>query len=293
MSWLASAAPLADLMELRAGERVAITGPLTVSMHLYAALHALWVGATVTDEVGGADVAHVTPTTLRRLLSNTQVPSRVVVAGAVLDPQLAAAAAARGIRVLEYYGAAELSFVAFGRGTGELTAFPGVDISLREPEEMTPDGARELWARSAYLSIGPLDTAGALRRDHDGYVTVGDLVLPVGAGFQVLGRGDAAITTGGATVLAEPLEHALETLPGVRAAGVFGEPHALLGERIVAVLELEPDTSVDDVSNAARRALAPTELPRRWIVVDALPRTSGGKIARWHLRQLHADRDDR
>ncbi|HEU5223489.1 MAG TPA: long-chain fatty acid--CoA ligase [Candidatus Lumbricidophila sp.] len=291
-SWLASAAPLADLMGLKPGQRVAITGPLTVSMHLYAALHALWAGATVTDELRGADVAHVTPTTLHRLLSGDEVPERVVVAGALLDPQLAARAAARGIHVLEYYGAAELSFVAYGRGTGELFPFPGVEIELRESAAAVDD-AFELWARSPYLALGSFGAPGALRTAPDGFATVGDLAVPTDSGFRVLGRGDAAITTGGVTVLAEALELTLESLPGVRSAGVFGEQHTLLGERIVAVVELDGGASIDAVTSAARLALDPSELPRRWVAAEALPRTSGGKIARWHLRKLHEERDDR
>jgi acyl-coenzyme A synthetase/AMP-(fatty) acid ligase len=103
----------------------------------------------------------------------------------------------------------------------------------------------------------------------------------------VLGRGDAAITTAGATVLAERIEEQLCALPGVTAAAVVGEPHDLLGERVVAVVELADGIGLDEVASAARLHLTAAELPRRWIV-RALPRTDSGKVARGLVREALA-----
>ncbi|MDQ0892730.1 AMP-binding enzyme [Agromyces ramosus] len=277
-SWLASAEPLARLAALRAEDRIAVTGPLHVSMHLYAALHALWLGASVGDALADATAMHVTPTRLARLLEHRALPQKVIVAGAALSPSLRTAAAGRGIRLTEYYGAAELSFVLAGRGGG-LAPFPGVEVELR------PDAAGdELWARSPYLALGVIG-GGMLRRDDDGFATVGDLAEPAEDGsFRVLGRGEAAITTAGATVLAEQLEARIVGLPGVVAAGVVGEPHELLGERIVAVVELADGVDLAGVVAAARAGLSPAELPRRWFV-HAVPLTASGKVARGVLRE--------
>ncbi len=276
-SWLASAAALAELTGLTSADRVAITAPLHVSMQLYAALHALWLGASVGDRIEEATAVQVTPTRLQRLLDGDAVPRTAVVAGAAMSPDLAARAEARGIRVIEYYGAAELSFVAAGEH-GELVPFPGVEVELRP----TSHGA-ELWSRSPYLALGVVG-GGMLRRDDDGFATVGDLAERTArGGLRVLGRGDAAITTAGATVLAEDVEARLAQLPGVDAAAVFGESHALLGERIVAVVELAAGATLADVVAAARSRLATAELPRRWVVAP-VPRTDSGKIARGRVR---------
>lgn len=280
-SWLASAEPLAELAGIRAGDRVAVTGPLHASMHLYAALHGLWAGATVGDRLDDATVVHATPTRLARLLGGRSMPATAVVAGAALGDAERTTARARGIRVLEYYGAAELSFVAAGDGDGDgLQPFPGVDVDLR-----AAPGGRELWARSPYLAIDVLG-GGMLRRDAAGFATVGDLAetRPDG-GLRVLGRGDAAITTAGHTVIAEDLEARLRALPGVADVAVLGEPHELLGERIVAVVEVDPDHAggLDAVIGAARASLDPATLPRRWFAGE-LPRTASGKVARGMLR---------
>ena len=276
-SWLASAGPLADLAESTAADRIAVTGPLHVSMHLYAVLHALWLGASAGDSLDGATVVHATPTRLARLLDDAALPHSVIVAGAAMSASLRARAMRRGIRLTEYYGAAELSFVLAGRGDG-LHPFPGVEVSLR------PNAAGgELWARSPYLALGVLG-GGMFRRDDEGFATVGDLAerRPDGS-LRVLGRGDAAITTAGTTVLSEQVEARLAALPGVVAAAVIGEPHELLGERVVAVVELAAGVDLTDVVVAARSELAPAELPRRWFV-RPVPRTDSGKIARGVLR---------
>lgn len=277
-SWLASAAPLAEVAGLRASDRIAVTGPLHVSMHLYAALHALWLGAAVGDELSGATTVHATPTRLARLLEADAPPPAAIVAGAAMSDLLRERAATRGIRLTEYYGAAELSFVAVGDGGG-LSPFPGVDVELRPADGATS----ELWARSPYLALGVVG-GGMLRRDDRGFATVGDLAEPIGRdAFRIVGRGDAAITTAGATVLAEDLEARLLALPGVMAAVVLGEPHELLGERIVAVVELQAATDAASVIAAARQHLPAAEVPRRWFVRE-IPTTASGKPARGLVR---------
>ena len=64
-----------------------------------------------------------------------------------------------------YYGAAELSFVAWGAHADDLRPFPGVEVSVREGE---------VWVRSPYLCTGYDGPPGPLRRDGDGFATVGD-----------------------------------------------------------------------------------------------------------------------
>ncbi|MGX5697871.1 AMP-binding enzyme [Agromyces soli] len=293
-SWLASAAPLAEAAGLGPGDAavVAITGPLHVSMHLYAVLHALWLGATATDRRAAATVAHATPTTLARLVDEPAPPPHVIVAGAATDRALHERASARGIRLTEYYGAAELSFVAVGRGEG-LRPFPGVEVELRP----TPAG-RELWARSPYLALDVAGAPGAMRRDARGFATVGDLAAPLDDGaFRVAGRGDAAITTAGTTVLAEDVEARLAAVPGIAAAAVLGMPDRLLGERLIAVVELAAegpgDTALPQSLLEASRSLPPAWRPRRWYRIPVMPRTDSGKLARGRVRaELEAGRLD-
>ncbi|AMB58073.1 AMP-binding enzyme [Microterricola viridarii] len=297
-SWFDSFAPFTAATGLRSTDIVALTGPLHVSMHLFAALHTLWLGAELRGAVSdstlgaaaGADAgptaAHCTPAVLRRLLSAEALPARLIVAGAALQGAGRAAAEARGSRVTEYYGAAELSFVAVSGRAGRLRPFPGVEIEQRD--------AGVAWVRSPYLSLGYAATAhgrvagGALRRDDRGFASVGDLVeLAPDGTVAVRGRADTAVTTAGSTVLSEDIERALEGIAGLGSVAVLAEPHPVLGEIVVAVLERTPaleqgQTAV--VRTAAAALLNPVERPRRWLLVDALPRTASGKLAKGVLR---------
>ena len=275
-SWAASFAPLARLAGLDSGDRVLLTGPLHATLHLFAAVHTLWLGAQLTDRADRATAVHAVPTVLADLLAAVPAPAALrtaVVAGTALPEELARRAAAGGIAVTEYYGAAELSFVAGARHPDPLRPFPGADVQIR-------DG--EVWVRSPYLAIGYAgDVTGPLRRDADGFATVGDLGEWIdGGGLRIRGRGDAAITTGGATVIAEDVEAALTAVPGVAAAAVVGVPHARLGQVMAAVIEPMAGADLTRIRSAARVILHGPSRPRRWFTAQCLPRTPSGKVSR-------------
>jgi len=276
-SWTSSFAPFSELTGVGADDRVLLTGPLHATMHLFAAVHALAVGAHLVDDPAVATATHLVPSRLAVLLDELGSDAalrRVVVAGAALPERVADRALRRGLTVTEYYGAAELSFVAARRVPGPLLPFEGAEVRIR-------DGV--VWVRSPYLALGyPTGVDGPLRRDQDGFATVGDLAVRAGGGLRIRGRGDAAITTGGATVVVEDVEAALLTVPGIAAVAVVGVPHPRLGQLVVAVLEPSPGADLAGVRAAARRLLRDQSLPRRWLVADRLPRTPGGKVAR-HL----------
>ena len=272
-SWTTSFAPLAELAGIGPDDRVLLTGPLHATLHLFAAVHTLAIGAELTDRPGDATAVHAVPAVLADLLDAlpAAAPLRTaVVAGTRLPADIAVAATARGIAVTEYYGAAELSFVAAARYPLALRPFPGAEVQIR---------SGELWVRSPYLAIGyPPGVNGPLHWDDQGFATVGDLAdRTTDGGLLIRGRGDAAITTGGATVIAEDVEDALTGLPGVAAVAVVGLPHARLGQIVTAVIEPAAGADLSGLRAAARAVLRAESLPRRWFVVDRLPRTPAGK----------------
>lgn len=306
-SWTSSFAPLTRIIDATPGDRVLLTGPLHATLHLFAAVHTLALGAELTDDPARATLLHAVPPVLADVLDDPRAVHlrTAVVAGAALPPPLVEVAARRGVGVVEYYGAAELSFVAAGRrsvptaphsrpmsgsvagsSTGGLEPFPGVDLDVR-------DG--EIWVRSPYLSDGyPPGVSGPYRVAPDGFATVGDRGALDAAGLlHVHGRGTSAITVGGATVLAEDIESALlpivtDLTRGRTAAipvAVVGAPAGRLAEVAVAVLPADPPVDGRALRAAARSALTGASLPRRWLVADQLPRTPGGKLARAALRE--------
>ena len=265
-SWVDSFSEFTAISGIRRTDTVLITGPLHATMHLFAAVHALWLGACITDDPAQATAVHAVPAVLRDVLRRMPRARVAVAAGAGLDGTAAQTISAQDIRLVEYYGSAELSLVA-ARVVGEHSSLR----LLRDVEARTEDGY--LLVRSPYAALGARDWFG-----------VGDLAELNGSELLVHGRGDAAINVGGTTVIAEDVENILTALDGVRAAAAIGTPHAVLGRTVSAVIELDGTRDLDLVRADARTIMAKEALPRRWTVVEQLPRTSSGKIARSALQ---------
>jgi long-chain acyl-CoA synthetase len=268
-SWMCSFPTVSELIGLTSTSRVWVPGPLRATMNLFAAVHAAHVGAAVVDSPAEASHAQLTPTALATCLDRKVALDRltVVVAGDRLSPGLHARAIGAGARVHHYYGAAELSFVAWGSHAEDLRPVPGVEVAVR-------DG--EIWVRSPYLCSGYDGPPGALRRDLHGFATVGDRGLLSAGRLVVLGRPDA-VTTGAETVVVAEVEGTLR--PSARGeVVVVGVPHPTLGAVLAAVLTRAEDFAA--VSARARECLDGAHRPRLWFHVPALPMTAAGKVDR-------------
>jgi long-chain acyl-CoA synthetase len=289
-SWQASFPSFSDITGITAEDTVWLPGPLWSSLFLYGALHAGAVGARVAlrdddDASATATALHCVPSQLPGLLDRAEAGGlphvrTVVVAGEHCSATLRDRCEAAGWELVEYYGAAELSIVAWRDRIGGFREFPGVETELREGV---------LWAHSPYLAGGYLAAGadGPLNVDPQGWATVGDMAhAVVGGGFEVLGRGNSAVTTGGHTVVVEEVERLLRGLPGVDDVAVLGMPHPRLGQVLAAVIVGQ---AVDATLRTAVSEMPSPSRPRQWVHADALPRTSNGKLRRDALPNLVAE----
>jgi acyl-coenzyme A synthetase/AMP-(fatty) acid ligase len=289
-SWQASLAPFGDISGITDVDTVWLPGPLWSSLFLYGAFHASAVGARLVlgdDDPVAATALHCVPSQVPGLLRRAEAGGlplvrRAVVAGDHCSADLREQCESVGWQVVEYYGASELSFVAWRDRTGPFRAFPGVETELR-----TEPGSNQgvLWARSPYLADCYLtaQTDGPLRFDPHGWATVSDLARAVPGGLDVLGRGDSAVTSGGHTVVVEEVERLLRGLSGVDEVAVLGVPHPRLGQLLTAVVV---GSALEGTLRAAVAGMPAPSRPRRWLYADALPRTSGGKLRRDALADL-------
>lgn len=278
-SWVSSFEAVTSLLGMSAASRLWVPGPLTSTMNLFAAVHAAALGADRVESAAGATHAVLTPTHLGRLLAaDTALPDvHLLVAGDRLGTALHGQAVRSGAQVSHYYGAAELSFVAWGSHAANLQPFVEVEISVREGV---------LWVRSPYVCQGYVGVPGRLDVDGDGWASVGDRGELRDGILRVAGRGTEVVTTAGATVVVCDVEDTLRD----HAAGAIhavGVPHPALGQVLVAVL-----TGTDDlgpVRAASRARLAPSHRPRRWFHLPDLPVTPCGKVDREALARLVTD----
>jgi fatty-acyl-CoA synthase len=108
---------------------------------------------------------------------------------------------------------------------------------------------------------------------------------------MLLGRGSVVINTGGEKVFPEEVEEALKTHDSVHDAVAVGVPDEKFGEAITAVVELAPDTKVDDDELIAhvKDRLASFKAPKHVVVIDTIGRAPNGKVDYKRLRQHARD----
>ena len=124
----------------------------------------------------------------------------------------------------------------------------------------------------------------------DWYIT-GDRAYKDQDGFYWFeGRGDDVIVSSGYTIGPFEVEDALMKHSSVKEAAVVASPDAVRGNIVKAFVVLHEgipgDPSlVDQLQNHVKTLTAPYKYPRAIEFVDALPKTSSGKIRRVELRQ--------
>ena len=86
-------------------------------------------------------------------------------------------------------------------------------------------------------------------------------------------------------LLDEEIEEAIARHPGVFHVAVVAVPHPRLGEEPVAFLTVAPKGPDDRelAGFALAEGLAPYKVPRTWVRVARLPRTSSGKVKKHEL----------
>jgi acyl-coenzyme A synthetase/AMP-(fatty) acid ligase len=209
------------------------------------------------------------PYHLRHLLSAaTTLPpvDLVLSATAPLSAELAGAAEARlGAEVHEIYGCTEAGSMATRRTAHEeiWTPYPGLVFSVN-------DGATSV--RAGHL---------------DGRVAVGDRIeLKAGGRVRLLGRDADMIKIGGRRGSLADIAAKIASLAGVTDQAVFMPAE---GDTVrPAALVVAPGRSAADLRRELGALIDAVFVPRPLRVVDALPRTSLGKLPRNQLLELLA-----
>jgi o-succinylbenzoate---CoA ligase len=257
--WLACL-PLAHVGGLSVVTRALVTGtPLTVQDG--------FDPAAVERAARGPDrctLVSLVPTALRR--ADTTAFRHVVLGGSAMPPDLPANAVAT-------YGMTETgSGVVYDRHP-----LDGVELRV-------VDG--QIHVRAPMLLRAYRD--GTDPKDADGWFPTGDAGAwdPATGTLSVFGRTGDLIVTGGENVWPVAVERALAGHPAVREVAVVGRPDPEWGQRVAALVV--PADPADPPSLAALRETAKTELPayaapRELDLVEALPRTPLGKVARSRL----------
>ncbi|MDQ1436027.1 MAG: acyl-CoA synthetase [Actinomycetota bacterium] len=125
----------------------------------------------------------------------------------------------------------------------------------------------------------------------DGWMLMGDLAIIDEDGYlTVVGRTSDIIIRGGKNISAAQVEDEVSSHPAIALCGAVAVPDKTFGERVCAFVEMragcEPITLDDLRAHLEQRGTGKELWPERLIVLDALPRSSGGKVAKGELRTL-------
>lgn len=204
-------------------------------------------------------------------------------------------------RVAEGYGLSEatlgVSCVPINADAQAPVGSVGIPIFDTEVELRGADGSPvadgevgEIWVRGPQVTDGydgqPELTANQFR---DGWLLTGDMARRDADGYlYIAGRSKDMVIYKGYNVYPQPLEDLLCSHPAVEQAAVVGRTDDLAGEIPVGfvVVRVPADEAlVDDILTWVADRVAPYQKVRELHVVDALPVTPTGKVAKNVLRE--------
>jgi fatty-acyl-CoA synthase len=180
------------------------------------------------------------------------------------------------------------------RLTSQGPPLPGVRLRIADPEsgEILPTGAVGEIQVTGYLARGYLaDESGASAKAFgaDGWYRSGDLgSLDEAGGLHFHSRATEMIKTGGINVAPREVEEFLALHPAVQTAAVVGVPDERLTEVVVAFVVPRTGSAptVDELRAHCVERIASFKVPARIHILDELPTTDTGKLARRALVEL-------
>ena len=239
-----------------------------------------------------------------RLLVSGSAPMTAALHGAVAD--------STGCEVLERYGMSEALMITSNPYDGARVAgtvgfaLPGIEVRVRDDDGSAPPGQAGM-VQVRGPNVGPgywrRPDATAESRTEDGWFVTGDVGRLDDEGRLTLeGRAGDMIISGGVNIYPVEIEQALDAHPGVAESAVVGLEHPDLGEAVAAFLVVDHDAGghhgdeqAPDLAGGhadeqapdlagALADLARFKHPKRYVVVEELPRNAMGKVLKAELR---------
>jgi fatty-acyl-CoA synthase len=210
--------------------------------------------------------------------------------GAPLPAFLIDAYQQRGVTLKQGYGLTEVGVNCFTMTIEDARARPGsigrpmlfTDVRLVDDSGNDADTG-EMWIRGPHVSSGYWNNPQATAEAYvDGWFRTGDIARRDDDGyFFIAGRRKEMFISGGVNVYPAEVEAELLQHPNVADAAVIAVADETWGEVGVAFVVAH---DVDLAAFLSTR-LSRYKIPRRFIFVDALPRTPYGKVLKEELRK--------
>ena len=316
-SWCASFASDQKEFGITPSDVIVAPGNLTHSLFSYAVIHGLYVGATVVvsesfrpDRVlqqiktHQATVLYGVPTQLKMLSMVGADQKRSSVRWVLSSGARWFSEITQSLRsifpqavIAEFYGASELSYVSIAKHGVDTDlpagsvgrAFDGVKIKIE------PSAIGRIWVNSdglfeGYLSPPPTDFSEKTDEAGKRWMSVGDLGYLDAKGYLFLvGRESRKIVVSGKNLYPEEVEQALLTQPAIAQAAVLGVNDYMRGERLLAVVQLKPNSTITRAELIAgiTPLLEDYKIPRDYFVLADWPVTASSKTDFGAIKAAH------
>jgi malonyl-CoA/methylmalonyl-CoA synthetase len=220
----------------------------------------------------------------------------------LLAETFAAFLARTGHAILERYGMSETIMLTSNPYQGERRsgtvgfALPGVKVRL--VSESGQPIAQQTGKASAIGGVqvkGPNVFSGYWRMPEktreeftpDGWFKTGDMGQWDPDGYlNLVGRSKDLIITGGYNVYPKEIEMLMDDMPGVEESAVIGVPHPDFGEAVMAVVIPKAGVTLDPAAmqQQIKSMIANYKVPKKIVIMKALPRNAMGKVQKNILR---------
>jgi malonyl-CoA/methylmalonyl-CoA synthetase len=201
--------------------------------------------------------------------------------------------------LLERYGMTEIGMAISNPYQGERRAgavgvpLPGVEVALYDDEdkliegEDTP-GEIRIKGDNVFLEYwgNPKATADSYK---DGWFCTGDVAVLESGYYRIMGRSSVdIIKSGGYKLSALEIEGTLLAHDDIAECAVIGTEDEMWGEAVTAFLVLKPgrELNFDDLKAWCEGKMSPYKVPKKIIIVEALPRNAMGKVTKPTLKSM-------
>jgi long-chain acyl-CoA synthetase len=238
---------------------------------------------------------------LARIAANGPLPVRLFISGAAPLPAQVLREFEAKFRapLIEGYGLSEAS-PEVTKNPPQGTRKPGsIGLPIPNVEMSVQDNAGcalpaneigELCVRGGNVMLGywqkPDETAKVMR---DGWLLTGDIGYRDAEGYYfITDRKKDMLIVNGINVYPREIEEVLYQYPGIKEAAVIGRPDPRKGEKPVAYVSANDAVTLEEraVQKFVRKRLADYKVPKRVIILPALPRNATGKILKTALREM-------
>jgi malonyl-CoA/methylmalonyl-CoA synthetase len=200
-----------------------------------------------------------------------------------------------GHRILERYGMTEAGIITSNPlGGARVAGTVGFSIPEMDMRIGTDDGGCApgetgvVEVKGPHVFAGywqlPDKTAEATRPD--GWFITGDVgSLDEEGRLTLEGRSSDVIISGGENIYPKEIEICLDGIDGVIESAVVGLTDPDFGETVTAFVVTNGEVDVGELRTHVNATLARFKHPKRYVLMDALPRNAMGKVQKVELRR--------